>query len=135
MKRFLTVLLPLILIAPSGKAFAQLGQNCGEHPDLLRDRSGKIVWFTPEKLKERATKQVEPETPSMMEGFHFQGDVSFKVLVDKNGEVACIWERIGNPMFAKAANEALQYWTFKPMTVNGKPVEFVGTMKFHMSAR
>lgn len=134
MKRLLRVLLPLILIAPWGIAFAQLGQNCGEHPDILRDRSGKIVWFTPEKLKERAIKQVEPETPSMMEGFHFQGDVSFKVLIDKNGEIGCIWERTGHPMFAKAANEALQYWRFKPMMVNGRPVEFVGTMKFHMSA-
>ncbi len=135
MKRFLAVLLPLIVIAPWWNAFAQLGQNCGEHPDILRDRSGKIVWLTPEKLKERAIKQVQPETPPMMEGFHFQGDVSFKVLVDKNGEIACIWERVGNPMFAKAANEALQYWTFKPMIVNGKAVEFVGTMKFHMAAR
>lgn len=115
-------------------AFAQLGANCSGHHDILRDQSGRIVWFTPEQLKKMAIKQVEPETPLRLSGFHFQGYVSFKILVDRNGEIGCIWEQIGNPVFGKAANEALQYWSFKPMLVNGKPVEFVGTVKFHMAA-
>jgi outer membrane biosynthesis protein TonB len=117
-----------------GKAFAQLGANCGdEHHHMLRDRSGRVVWFTSEQLKKMAVKQPEPETPSRLAGFQIAGYVSFKILVDQNGEISCVWDQVGNPVFSKAANEALQYWIFKPMLVNGKPVEFVGTMKFYMS--
>ncbi len=116
-----------------GNAQAQLGRNCGEHHNILRSRSG-IVWFTPEQLKKMAIKQVEPEMPSSLVGFGFQGYVSFKILVDEKGEIGCIWDQTGNPVFGKAANEALQSWTFKPMVVNGKPVEFVGTVKFRVSA-
>jgi len=124
----------LWLVALCGaSASAQLGPNCGEHHGILRNQSG-IVWFTPEQLKKMAINQVEPVMPARLAGFHFQGYVSFKILVDTDGQISCIWDQVGNPVFGKAANEALQYWTFKPMLVNGKPVEFVGTMKFHVSA-
>ena len=115
-------------------ASAQLGANCGEHHGIFSNQSG-VVWFTTEQLRKMATNIVEPETPSRIAGFGFQGYVSFKILVDKKGDINCIWAQTGNPVFAKAANEALQYWTFKPMVVNGKPVEFVGIVKFNVSAK
>jgi hypothetical protein len=117
----------------AGTALSQLGANCGEHPGVLRNKSG-IVWFTSEQLEKMAIKRIEPVMPSTPVGFHYDGYVSFKILVDKNGEISCIWGRAGNPTFVVAVNEALQYWTFKPMLVNGKPVEFVGVMKFHVYA-
>ena len=119
-----------------GTAFAQLGENCAgqEHHDILRNRSGDIVWFTSEQLKKMAIQQPAPQTPSRLVGFHIAGYVSFKILVDRNGQISCIWDQIGNPEFGRAVNQALQYWSFKPMVVNGKPVEFVGTVKFYMSA-
>ncbi len=119
----------------TGMACAQLGANCGdEHHDILRDPSGKIVWFTSEQLNKMAIKRFEPQTPSSMAGFHIAGYVSFKLLVDRDGKISCIWDQVGNPMFGKAANEALQSWAFRPMAVNGKAVEFVGTVRFYMSA-
>jgi Gram-negative bacterial TonB protein C-terminal len=125
----------LCLAAFGATALAQLGPNCGdEHRDLFRNRSGKVVWFDSGQLRNMAVKRLEPQTPSSLNGFHIAGYVSFKILVDQHGEIACIWDQVGNPVFGKAANEALQYWTFKPMVVNGKPVEFVGTVRFHMSA-
>lgn len=118
----------------AGTAFAQLGINCGEnHHGILRNKAG-IVWFTPEQLEKMAINRVQPVMPSMLAGFHFDGYVSFRILVDRDGQIGCIWAETGNAVFARAANEALQYWTFKPMLVNGKPVEFVGIMKFRVSA-
>jgi hypothetical protein len=114
-------------------ASGQLGINCGDHPEILRNKSG-IVWFTPEQLEKMAIKRVEPVMPSMLSGFHFNGYVSFRILVDRDGNIGCIWAETGNAVFARAANEALQYWIFKPMRANGRPVEFVGTVKFHVSA-
>ena len=118
----------------AGTAFAQLGFNCGEHPDVLRNKSG-IVWFTPEQLEKMATKRVEPVMPSTPPGFHYDGYVTFKILVDKEGEIACIWAPAGSTTFHSAVNVALQDWKFKPILVRGKPVEFVGVMKFHVYAK
>ena len=116
-----------------GTAVAKLGVNCGEHPDVFQNKN-RVVWFTPEELEKRATKRVEPEMPSTPASLHYDGYVTFKILVDKNGEIGCIWAQGGNPLFIVAVNEALQYWQFKPLLVNGKPVEFVGEMKFHVHA-
>jgi hypothetical protein len=127
------MLLLCVALCCARTALCQLGINCGEHPGVLRNKSG-IVWFTSDQLEKMATKRVEPETPTALAGFHYDGYVSFKVLVDKKGEIGCIWGKNGHPMFIVAVNEALQYWQFKPMVVNGKPVEFVGEIKFHVHA-
>jgi outer membrane biosynthesis protein TonB len=99
----------------------------------LRNKSG-IVWFTTEQLEKMAIKRIEPVMPLTAAGYHYDGAVSFRILVDRKGEISCIWAGAGNSLFVPAANEALQYWKFKPMLVNGKPVEFVGIMKFHVYA-
>jgi hypothetical protein len=112
-------------------AVAQLGINCGEHPGVFRNQSG-IVWFTTDQLRKMATQKVEPVEPPTPAEFHYDGFVTFKILVDKDGQIGCIWAQGGNPVFFKSVNEALQYWEFRPLLVNGKPVEFVGTMKFHV---
>lgn len=135
-KRFRLKILIVLLGAGlfcADTALAQLGVNCGEHTAILRDKSG-IVWFTTERLEKRAIKQVKPVMPARLAGFHFEGYVSFKILVDGHGDIGCIWEETGNPVYAAAANEALQYWKFKPMVVDGKPVEYVGVVKFHVRA-
>jgi hypothetical protein len=115
-------------------AHTQLGVNCGEHPDVLHNRSG-VVWFTHEQLEKMAIKRVEPVMPSTPPGFHYDGYVTFKILVDREGDIACIWDPAGSPLFHSAVNVALQDWKFKPMLVSGKPVEFVGVMKFHVHAK
>jgi hypothetical protein len=127
----MTLLCSTLLYA--GTALAQLGANCGEHPGVLRNKSG-IAWFTPEQLEKRAIKRIEPVMPSTPAGFHYDGYVTLKILVDRKGEIGCIWATAGNSIFISAVNEALQYWKFKPMLVDGKPVEFVGLMKFHVHA-
>jgi hypothetical protein len=126
------MLLCAALLCP-GTALAQLGVNCGEHPDVFQRKHG-FAWFTSEQLEKRATKRVEPVMPSTPAGFHYDGYVTFKILVDKDGGIGCIWAHGGNPVFFPAVNKALQYWQFKPLLVNGKPVEFVGVMKFHVHA-
>lgn len=127
------MLLLCAVLCYSGTALAKLGANCGEHLYVLK-KGNAVVWFTPEQLEKIATKRVEPVMPLTPAGLHYDGYVTYRILVDKNGEIGCIWAHGGNPLFFSAVNEALQYWQFKPLMVNGKPVEFVGVMKFHVYA-
>jgi hypothetical protein len=120
------------MVFSAGAMQAQIGHNCpGEHPDLLRDKSGQLHWFTPERLAQMATKKVQPVTPQVPIGLHYNGDVTLKILVNKQGEVDCIWDNAGNPIFLAAADEAGRWWKFKPMVVDGKPMEFAGVLRFH----
>ena len=115
----------------SAAACCQLGVNCGEHHDIFRNRNG-IVWFTSAQLEKQAIKRIQPVFPPSASGLHYDGFVSFKILVDRKGEIGCIWDGAGNSLFVPAVNEALQYWAFKPMLMDGKPVEFVGIVKFRI---
>ena len=134
MKRYKLFWTALVVCLAAG-AFAQLGKNCpGDHRNLLRDGAGKVVVFAPEKLSNMAIKQVKPEFPDLPSNFVYDGYVTFKVLISTRGEVACLWDNAGLPMLAQAADEAGRWWKFKPMRVNGKAVEYIGTMKFHFSA-
>jgi len=112
-------------------SLAQLGVNCGEHPRIFRDQSG-IVWFTSEQLEKMAVRKIEPAMPRSGLPFHYDTYVTFKILVATNGDIGCIWEPKGNALFVRAVNEALQYWRYKPMLVDGKPIEYVGVVKFHV---
>jgi hypothetical protein len=129
------LLLSFAMILATGAMEAQIGSNCpGEHPDLLLDKSGQQKWFASEQLEQMATKKVPPVAPKVPAKYQYQGDVSFNVLVNKQGDVACIWGNRGDQIFIPAANEAGRWWKFKPMVVDGKPVEFTGTMRFHFTA-
>ena len=66
--------------------------------------------------------------------FHYDSYVSFKILVATNGDIGCIWEPKGNPLFVRGVNEALQYWRYKPMLLDGKPIEYVGVVKVHVKS-
>jgi len=66
--------------------------------------------------------------------FHYDSYVTFKILVATNGDIGCIWEPKGNALFVRAVNEALQYWRYKPMLLDGKPVEYVGVVKVHVKS-
>jgi hypothetical protein len=114
-------------------AFSQLGVNCGEHPKLFRNQSG-IVWFTPDEMEKMATRRIEPVMPRSASVTHYDGFVTFKVLVATNGDIGCIWDSAGKADFIRAVNEALQYWRYKPMRMDGKPIEFVGVVKFRVHA-
>jgi hypothetical protein len=114
-------------------AFSKLGVNCGEHSNLLRDQSG-IVWFSPDQMEKITTRRIEPALPQTPSVSHYDGYVTFKVLVDQNGDIACIWNGTGKAPFVQAVNVALQYWRFKPKLMDGAPVEFVGVVKFKVHA-
>jgi len=127
-----TALLCALMLCPV-TALSQLGVNCGEHSNLFRNQSG-IVWFTPDEMEKMATRRIEPVMPRSTSVTHYDGYVTFKVLVATNGEIGCIWDGAGKAIFVRAVNEALQYWRYKPMQMDGKPTEFVGIVKFRVHA-
>ncbi len=100
----------------------------------MRDAGGKAVWHSPEQINDLVLKKVAPEKPSVA-GFNYDGVVSLKIMVNTEGDVICMWNAAGHPVMIPGAVKAVHEWKFKPLSRNGKLVEYVPTVKVPVSTR
>lgn len=123
------IIFVVLFACMSAVAAEDLQQQCGSHPDLLRDSSGALKWLTAEEAKARVATSVTPDPVDLPGGALYTGVVGAKIMVNTSGEVVCLWGASGNPMLLAAAIRALHQWRFRPMVVGGKPVEFLAQVK------
>src|SRR3569623_1132111 len=67
------------------------------------------------------TAYVEPVYPAEANGA--EGVVTLDLVVGKDGSFLSLEVRSGDPILAQAALEAVRQWKYRPMKVNGQPVE------------
>jgi hypothetical protein len=108
-------------------------EKCGAHPALLRDRAGKLVWFSPEQLQSMLVATVPLEKPAIPRQ-KYTGQVSMHVMVNAKGKVVCMWGGAGHPVMLSPAFRAVHQWRFKPLVSDGKPAEYVGTLKVQVES-
>ncbi|HTB11135.1 MAG TPA: TonB family protein [Bryobacteraceae bacterium] len=70
-----------------------------------------------------AIKRVMPAYPPMAAERRIQGTVRFIVTIGKDGRVKSLELVSGNPIFVKAATDAVKQWLYRPALQNGIPVE------------
>jgi TonB family protein len=64
-----------------------------------------------------------PAYPQMARIAHIQGDVVMNFYIDKEGRVANLKAVSGHPILIQAALDAVKDWQYKPVVINGQPVE------------
>lgn len=64
-----------------------------------------------------------PRYPELAKVARVEGAVLLEVRVGTDGKVRSILVLSGNPLLIQAAIEAVQQWRYKPVLLNGKPVE------------
>jgi len=69
--------------------------------------------------------KVDPKYPKQAKKDHVSGLVRMEIVVGGDGRVVQMKVVSGDPMLVPAATEAVQKWRYRPMTINGKPVEVV----------
>jgi hypothetical protein len=118
-----------LLLLCNGISIAQEKKlACGDHPDLLRNEQGKIVWIRFKELNERATyRDLTPD-----QALHGQGTVNVIVLVNPKGEVECAKALGGSELFTKPAEQRARNWKFKPIEKDGNPVAVYGLLSLHI---
>lgn len=127
--RWSLVLGPLFALA-----FVALGQvpspklPCDFSGELLRNAQGRIARYTPEEMKERATAKAD--VGRFIKQLDIRTMVLVNVLVGPSGQVVCTKSVVGLPIVIKPVETALQSWKFKPETLNGRPVAYLGWMQF-----
>jgi TonB family protein len=72
---------------------------------------------------EHLLKKVEPEYPPEAKATRLEGDVIFRIVIGKDGEVKEIHLRRGKPVLIEAAAKALSKWQYETFMLNGEAVE------------
>jgi len=73
---------------------------------------------TPGELQHR----VQPVYPAQAQAMHIEGNVILSATVGEDGSVRSLKVVSGHPMLARAAEEAVRQWRYRPALLNGKPV-------------
>lgn len=92
------------------------------------------VELDPETMNSLRLKYKAPDYPQMARIAHIQGDVLLRIRVDKEGRVADEKAVRGHPILIQSALDAVKNWQYKPVIVNGQPVEILAQVliSFHM---
>jgi hypothetical protein len=107
----------------------ELQKQCGVHPNVLRSNSGALRWFSSQEMEGFATKTVAANPVELPGHRQYQGFVAANVMIDISGEIVCLWDVAGHPVMIPSAIRAMHEWKFRPMTVGGRKVEFVGRLR------
>lgn len=72
--------------------------------------------------------QVKPVYPPLARSARVQGSVVLQVTIDKQGVITNLGVVSGHPLLDEAAVEAVRQWKYRPMLLNGQPIEVVTTV-------
>jgi len=76
-------------------------------------------------MKTRLLHETKPKYPQEAKSAGIQGTVRLEVLIGREGNVQETKLLSGHEILAKAAMKAVLKWRYKPILINGKPVEIV----------
>jgi TonB family protein len=96
----------------------------GEKSDNAQDKdSGGVI-------NGRALELVTPAYPAIARSAHASGEVTVRVLIDKEGRVMAAQVIEGHPLLQAASIRAAKASRFSPTLVEGKPVNVMGRIVY-----
>ncbi|MDQ1405568.1 MAG: periplasmic protein TonB [Acidobacteriaceae bacterium] len=99
-----------------------LAATAGPHPAIPEVPTPSIVHLThidPAML----IRRVEPIFPVLARQTGREGHVELHALIGTDGSVRSLQTLEGDPMFFQSALDAVRQWRYKPLLLNGHPVE------------
>jgi TonB family protein len=72
--------------------------------------------------------RVDPAYPPLARAARIQGVVLLQVMISKEGAVRDLTVISGHPLLSSTALEAVKQWQYKPLLLNGQPVEILTTV-------
>jgi protein TonB len=67
-------------------------------------------------------KRVQPRYPTQALQMRIQGSVQLQATITKDGDIKNLKVVSGDAVLARAAQEAVKQWKYKPYFLNGEPV-------------
>jgi periplasmic protein TonB len=88
-----------------------------------RPHSEKPIKISIGVMEGSLVHRVQPVYPPLAEHGRISGDVTLRATIATDGTVKDVQVLNGNPIFARAALDAVRQWRYRPTLLNGEPVE------------
>ena len=105
--------------APDSKALASIGNT----PARVPKAATQVVKVSQGVMEGLVIKRVQPKYPSQAMQLHIQGAVQLQATVSKDGSITNLKVISGDGLLARAAQDAVKQWQYKPYYLNSEPVE------------
>lgn len=80
-------------------------------------------------MERNIISKVTPVYPQEAKDARIQGDAILRVVIDREGNVASVNPVSGHPVLVKSAANAVKQWKYRPLRLNGNPVEVETTIR------
>ena len=113
--------LPMLSSVPvefEGRPY-RFGRLDSDEPGVKRIRLGGTA------EQANLVTKVMPVYPPLAKQTHTQGKVVLNALIDREGKVKALELVSGEPLLADAAVDAVKQWVYRPVLLNGDPVEVI----------
>ena len=107
-----------------------IGQSAGASPAAP---SAALPRVADDVARKNLVSKVAPVYPVLARTARVEGAVVLQTTIDKDGRVAAITGIKGNPLLTDGALQAVRQWRYKPVEVNGEPVQVVTTVTINFS--
>jgi TonB family protein len=91
------------------------------------DSSQRRITVPQADMQANLIQQPDPVYPALGKQVRIQGTVKFAILISTEGNIQGVVLMSGHPLLVQAALEAIRQTTFRPMLLNGEPVQVVTT--------
>jgi protein TonB len=117
-------LLPGIPGAPEGSIPLYDPRRRGPDPGQVEHRNERprlvhVTTLSPAMLIHR----VEPIYPPLTRQMHMEGRVELQAIIATDGTIQSLEVVSGHPLFYQSAIDAVRQWRYRPLVLNGQPVE------------
>ena len=68
-------------------------------------------------------RRVEPVYPPLARQTHREGQVELRAIIATDGTIQSLQVVKGDALFLSSATDAVRLWRYRPMELNGQPVE------------
>jgi TonB family protein len=92
-----------------------------------------LVRMSQATMQKQMLKQVNPSYPIEAKRNYVTGSVTFRVIVGKDGAVKSMKLITGPHLLVPAAYEAIRQWKYRPLLLNGEPVEVETSITINFS--
>jgi protein TonB len=100
------------------KALAGIGNT----PTSLPKASTQTLKVSQGVMEGLVIKRVQPRYPNQALQMRIQGPVQLQATITKDGDIQNLKVISGDAVLARAAQEAVKQWKYKPYFLNGEPV-------------
>ncbi|HXW55776.1 MAG TPA: energy transducer TonB [Candidatus Cybelea sp.] len=100
-----------------------------EHPPRIEPPRQPAVRMTPRRMVSEGVmagalvRRLDPAYPEAARAMHLSGIVRLRAIISTDGTIEHLELLSGNPILARAAEQAVLQWRYRPTLLSGVPVE------------